>query len=283
MLTEVEDFERWRWLEWSVEHASAWALTDDELLEKLDVGLRSMAREQTLREIERRMMVWPAARQRALARALSRLEQAHRAPGRLAQDADRLLHRLLCTLRGKDAAALAAVCARSGRLQRRRAAWRFYRGRQIDDPTLITHLATEADQLPHPDLVRLVAGDAAILSQLDVSGLLSRVHEFYWRGRIAQTLLDARYDANVRLLSREYPGEVIFAIRRVGRRDLLPLVRELTEAHPNDPDVLNGAIQTCGIFGDVQEMLRLAETGRRLLKRRERDRRHRAHPKARTS
>jgi hypothetical protein len=264
MFMDVEEFERWRWLEWSVEHASAWALTDDELLEKLDVGLQGAAREQVLREIERRLTVWPAARQHALARALSRLEQAHRGAGRLTQDADRLLHRLLCAVTGKDANSLAAVCARSERLQRRRAAWRFYRTHQID-PVRATHLAEEADRLPHPDLVRLVASDAAILRQLDVPRLLSRVPQFYWRGRIVQTLLDARCDADVRLLSRDYPGEVIFAVRRAGRSDLLPLVRGLTDIHPTDPDVLNGAIQTFGIFGETQEMLRVTETGRRLL------------------
>jgi hypothetical protein len=149
-------------------------------------------------------------------------------------------------------------------LQRRRAAWRFYRGHQID-PTLTTHLAEEADRLPHPDLVRLVASDTTILSQLDVPRLLSRVPQFYWRGRIVQTLLNTRYDADLRLLSCDYPGEVIFAVRRAGRPDLLPLVRELTDTHPKDPDVLNGAIQAFGIFGETQEMLRLTEAGRRLL------------------
>jgi hypothetical protein len=268
MFMDIEDFERWRWLEWSVEHASAWALSDDELLEKLDVGLQGEAREQVLREIERRLTVWPAARQHALARVLSRLEQAHRAPGRLTQDADRLLHRLLGTVTGKDASSLAAVCAHSGRLQRRRAAWRFYRGHQID-PALATHLAEEADRLPHPDLVRLVASDAAILSQLDVPRLLSRVPQFYWRGRIVQTLLGARYDVDVRLLSGDYPGEVIFAVRRAGRPDLLPLVRELADIHPRDPDVLNSAIQTFGILGETQEMLRLTEAGRQLLRHRQ--------------
>jgi hypothetical protein len=42
-------------------------------------------------------------------------------------------------------------------------------------------------------------------------------------------------------------------------------VRELTDTHPKDPDVLNGAIQAFGIFGETQEMLRLTEAGRRLL------------------
>jgi hypothetical protein len=273
MFMDIEDFERWRWLEWSVEHASGWALSDDELLEKLNVGLQGAAREQVLREIERRLTVWPAARQHALARTLSRLEKTHRAPGRLTQDADRLLHRLLCAVTGKDASLLAAVCARSCRLQRRRAAWRFYRGHQID-PALATHLAEEADQLPHPDLVRLVASDAAILCQVDVPRLLSRIPQFYWRGRIVQTLLEARYDQDVRLMSGDYPGEVIFAVRRARRPDLLPLVRDLTDTHPTDPDVLNGAIQAFGIFGETQEMLRLTESGRRLLTNRQHARQH---------
>ncbi len=269
MLMDLDDFERWRWLEWAVAHARAWALTDDELLARFGVGLDGAAREEVLRETVRRLSVWPSARQSELVRVLSDLERAHRLPGRLAQDADRLLHRLLHLLTHDKAASLAATCARSQRLQRRRAAWRFYRGRQLD-LALASHLAQEADHEPHPDLVRLVATDATVLRQLDVPHLLSRVPPFYWRGRIIQTLLDAERDQDVALLAGDYPGEVIFAIRRAGRADLLPLVRELTDTHPKDPDVLNGAIQTFGIFGETQEMLRVTEAGRRLLAKRQR-------------
>jgi hypothetical protein len=113
--------------------------------------------------------------------------------------------------------------------------------------------------------VRLVATEATVLRQLDISRLLARLDQFYWRGRIVQTLLDAGLDHDVALLAADYPGEMIFAIRRAGRADLLPLVRELTETHPDDPDVLTGAIQTVGIFGQTEEMLRASHTGRRLL------------------
>jgi hypothetical protein len=191
-----------------------------------------------LREIVRRLSLWPSARQSEFARVLGDLERAHRMPGRLAQDADRLLHRLLHLIRQDDAVSLAAICVRSERLQRRRAAWRFYRGRRLD-PALASHLAAEADSEPHSDLVSLVATDATVLRQLDVPRLLSRVAEFYWRGRIVETLLDAERDDDVEVLARCYPGEVIFAVPRAGRAGLLPLVRELTELHPADPDVLS--------------------------------------------
>jgi hypothetical protein len=269
MFMDLEDFERWRWLEWAVEHARAWALTDDELLGRFGVGLDGTAREEVLREIVRRLTVWPSARQTELVRALSDLERAHRVPGRLAQDADRLLHRLLHLLTHDDAVSLAAICARSERLQRRRAAWRFYRGRRLA-PGLASYLAEEADREPHPDLVRLVATEAIVLRQLDAPRLLSRIPQFCWRGRIIHTLLDAERDDDVAHLAGDYPGEVIFAIRRAGRADLLPLVRELTEMHPDDPDVLNGAIQTLGIFGQTEEMLRVSDAGCRLLAQRQR-------------
>lgn len=80
-----------------------------------------------------------------------------------------------------------------------------------------------------------MASDAAILCQVDVPRLLSRIPQFYWRGRI---------------------------------------VRDLTDTQPTDPDVLNGAIQAFGIFGETQEMLRLTESGRRLLTNRQHARQH---------
>lgn len=58
----------------------------------------------------------------------------------------------------------------------------------------------------------------------------TRTDEFYWRGRVVETLLDAGHAADVHLAVQR-PGESV-AIPRSWRKDLLPLLRELTEAHP---------------------------------------------------
>ena len=53
--------------------------------------------------------------------------------------------------------------------------------------------------------------------------------------------------------------------RRSGRRDLLPVVERLLEERSNDPEVITGAIQTFGIFGQTDEMLRATVIGCRVL------------------
>jgi hypothetical protein len=94
---------------------------------------------------------------------------------------------------------------------------------------------------------------------------LATIDAFYWRGRVLETLLVAGCDAEIGAAAAAWPGEAIFAIRRAGRSDLAGLVGELLDEHPNDPEVITGAIQTFGIFGRTDDMLNAAALGERVL------------------
>jgi len=115
-----------------------------------------------------------------------------------------------------------------------------------------------------------MAKEASVLRYLDVPRLLTRIDSFYWRGRVLETLLRAGYDEHVPLVAGAHPGELIFAIRRTRRADLLPVVRKLVDENPEDPEVLAGGIQTFGLFGYTDEMLRAGDSGRRLMAERQR-------------
>jgi hypothetical protein len=259
---DVQDFEARRWLRWAVDRSQGWALTDAELLARLDVRLAGREREETLREIERRVVIWEPALIDELCVSLSGLERRHRTPGRDAQSIDRLLHRLLHRI--EPARPLAGTCVESNRRARRQAGWRYFR-RYGCDAAVEAVLGEQLGRNPLPELVRVATRAPDVLRQVPLTPLLERIDEFYWRGRVIETLLGAAADADVLPLAACWPAEVIFGIRRAGRRDLVPLVARLLEEHPEDPDVISGAIQTFGIFGQTEEMLRAAEIGRLVL------------------
>lgn len=259
---DVKDFEARRWLRWAVDHAQGWALSDAELLSRLDVGLAGREREETLREIERRVLVWDAPRLAELVSVLSGLERHHRRPGRAAQSMDRLLLRLLH--RVEPARPLAETCLVSDRRSRREAAWRYFR-RYGFDAGVEALLSEQLRREPRLRLVTLAVRSPGVLRQVPLAPLLERIDEFYWRGRVIETLLGAAADADVLQVAACWPGEVIFGIRRAGRRDLVPLVARLLEQHSDDPEVITGAIQTFGVFGQVDDTVRAAAIGRRVL------------------
>ncbi len=260
---DAEEYEARRWLRWAIARAQGWALTDVELIARLDVALAGSEREDTLRELERRLMIWEVPRLVELSSRLSSLEQRHRSPGRAAQSVDRLLQRLLHRI--EPARALAATCVVSDRLGRRQGAWRYFR-RHGYDPAVESVLSEQLRRESLPDLLLSVAiRSPGVLRQVPLAPLLVRIKGFYWRGRALETLLGDAADAEVLAVAAYWPGEVIFAIRRAGRRDLLPLVRRLLDEHPDNPNVITGAIQAFGIFGQVEEMLRTAALGRGVL------------------
>lgn len=260
---DVTEFEARRWLRWAVERAQGWALSDVEVLARLDVGLAGPEREETLREIERRVVIWDATRLAELCSVLTALERRHRRPGRDAQSIDRLLQRLLH--RVEPTRELAETCLVSDRRLRRQAAWRYFR-RHGFDTEVAAVLSQQLGCDPVPALVSLAVRSPGVLRQVNLTPLLERVDEFYWRGRVIETLLGAGADANVLPLAGRWPSEVIFGIRRAGRRDLAPLVARLLEEHRDDPDVITGAIQTFGIFGQTDDMRRAAAIGQRVLR-----------------
>jgi hypothetical protein len=257
-----EEFERYGWLAWAVDRAPGWACDDAELIRRLSPELAGGEREETLRELERRVVIWEPLRIAELAQALTALEERQREPGRAAQNVDRLLQRLLHRVSGAEP--LAMTCLLSGRNLRRRAAWRFY-GRHGFDAEVASVLAEQLRTRVSVELLGLVAPNADVLRSVPLGSLLATIDAFYWRGRVLETLLVAGCDAEIGAAAAAWPGEAIFAIRRAGRSDLADLVGELLDEHPNDPEVITGAIQTFGIFGRTDDMLNAAALGERVL------------------
>lgn len=259
---EPGEFEAPRWLAWAVDRAHGWACNDAELVGRLGPDLAGAEREETLREIERRIAIWEPVRIAGLCDRLADLEQRNRSPGRAAQSIDRLLQRLLH--RVEPARVLAETCLASNRGLRRRAAWRYLR-RYGFGPDVAALLAEQLRRDAAPELVSLATRSADVLRRVPLGPLLARIEGFYWRGRVVETLLDSGLDGDVCTAAADWPGEAIFAIRRAGRRDLALLVSQLLDEHPDDLNVVTGAIQAFGIFGETEDMLRAATIGRQLL------------------
>src|SRR2546425_11827378 len=98
--------------------------------------------------------------------------------------------------------------------------------------------------------MRLVASDQAVLRRIDVGHVLADIPEFYWRGRALMTLLEGEGRSRAEALLEDYPGEVLFAVRRLERRDLLDLAHRALEAHPQDPNVVANAIVGFATLGE---------------------------------
>lgn len=126
-------------------------------------------------------------------------------------------------------------------------------------------LAEQVQRDPDPELVRLATHSADVLQRVPLTPLLAGIEEFYWRGRVLETLLNAGLSDDIHAAAAEWPGEAIFAIRRAGCRDLAGLVSQLLDEHHDDPNVITGAIQAFSIFGQTEDMQRAAAAGRRVL------------------
>jgi hypothetical protein len=259
---DPEEFDRYRWLEWAVGRASGWACGDDELIGRLSPELAGAEREETLRELERRIAIWESSTMAKLEEALTELEAGHREPGRAAQNVDRVLQRLLYRVSSAESLAMACLC--SGRNLRRRAAWRFYQHNGFD-LDVADRLAEQLHTKVTPDLLSLAAQSVEVLRAVPLGPLMNKIDSFYWRGRVLETLLVAGRDADVGVALTEWPGEVIFAIRRTGRIDLVGLVNQALDEHPEDPEVITGAVQAFGIFGQTDNMLKAAARGEGVL------------------
>jgi hypothetical protein len=55
---DPEESEAQRWLAWAVGRAQGWACTDSELIGRISAVLAGAEREETVRELERRIPIW---------------------------------------------------------------------------------------------------------------------------------------------------------------------------------------------------------------------------------
>jgi hypothetical protein len=266
---QLDDLRALGWVKWAIDRAPGWALSDDELVDRVRTTLSSDEREPVLRELSRRLPSWPISRHEELSQRLAALEATNRAPGKPAQETDRLLHRFLHQLASGTACHLAEACLESPRLVRKMAAWRFFGARELDIPTAKI-LADHARPELRRELLRVIAVHPEVLRHLDVRNVLAQVGEFYWRGRLLQTMIEDGADEAVIAIGADYPAEVIFAVRRAARQDLLEVVRVLVREHRDDPEVISGAIQTFGQFGANHDLMTAVDQGREMLARADR-------------
>jgi hypothetical protein len=248
-MSDLEDFTRWNFLLCATQKVPAWRLTDVELLAALDVCLSGAQRDLVLGELQRRLLSWPAEGHYLVAERLSALELGYHCPGRAAQDVDRLLERLLRKLIDEAGRSLALVCAASERLGRRRAAWRFLRAHGCDAAaaSLVAERLAAYDR--DESLISLALSDPVALGKVAVAELLADVPSFYWR--VLERRSRCLSTAGVRGWRRSSTvtlGEVVFAVRRAGRRDLRILVDKALGAHPDDPSVVANALIAYATF-----------------------------------
>jgi hypothetical protein len=234
------------WLIWSLEKAHQSVHSDDELLAVLEGGLPNSEREGFLREIQARLEADREAFSGKVLITLETLSERHRRPGPAAQETDRLLRRLLWRLPDGESRALALSCAKSPRLQRRIAAWRFYASHGLDDGARTVVAASASRQL-HDHLAMLAVHDADLLDLIGLEEMLVRTADPYWRGRILETWL-AAHKPLVGLLD-SHPSETLFAIRRADRRDLIDFGYRLFDCNRADPGVAAAAVQLFAALG----------------------------------
>lgn len=263
LLQETEEHEALRWLEWALWRCQYWKLSDAEVLGRLEAILSDGDRSGLLKEIERRLDGWSRMSERRLCAVLSRLETRYYLPGWEARAVDGVLQRLLHRMSTKSARSLAARCANSSRLLRRRAAWRFYRERGLDPEAsalIQRHLGSTVDR----ELVSLAVSDPALVATIGLGPLLTVADGFYWRARVLESAL-AHGSVNLASVLDEYPAEVLFAIRRRGAMEQLGLVHEALSRYSDDPRVVTGAIQAFAAFQDAAGLESAEDAGRTIL------------------
>jgi hypothetical protein len=199
------DIEAWSRLSWAIGRARAWAISDSEIRRRLGIELVGNERANVLDELSRRLPAWSPKEQAMVAGLLSEIERTNRKPGKAAQAADRLLDRFVHQLAPESGRPLVDMCLRSPRLLRKRAAWRFLAKHDIDLRTAEV-LADQARKDLRPELLRLVVTRHEVTRLVDISSVLARVDEFYWRGRLLQTMVANGDGDAVMPLGGDWPG-----------------------------------------------------------------------------
>lgn len=246
--------------------APLWAMTDRELLKSVTALLEHPRpdREYLLRELERRLATWPATSHRSLATVLSRLNRRHTDRSRQSQRVDQLLVRLLHQVRGGTTRRLARECLSSSRLLRRRSAWRYFHSNGVGakDAELLGMASPEADTM----YIRLVASSSTTLRTVSVEHVLALSDSFYWRARVLESALAFDTQAVVRA-AEDHPVEALLALHRTNRSDQIDLVRDLLLRHPDDVEVISGAIRAFATFRATDDLQAALEIGRGKLSR----------------
>lgn len=250
------------YLDWAVMQARGWVIEDAEVLRRLkDEDYEDL---DVVGEVSRRLGGWSLDQHKVVADWLVELERENRRPGKRAQRIDRLLRGIVRELAPEAGRPLAETCVRSPRLLRRIGAWRFFVLHEPDWASAEV-VADQARGELRPELIRLVANSHEVVGRLNVHDMLARLEEFYWRGRLLQTMVEKGNTGALVELSVDYPAEAIYAIRRAGRPDLVNVVRTLLGDNPDHAEVVANAIRAFAAFGCQRDLKVAYDRGQRLL------------------
>jgi hypothetical protein len=252
-----------RWLLWVIENAPVWSTQDRALLTALEDTFAGHDAQALLKELERRLELWPLSWHKRTAAALTRLNTSDDLTAQQAQWVDRAMLRLVPQLRGTAARELARTSLRSPRLLRRRAAWRYFtrQGSQRETIETLKQAHPERDKaflewlVVEPRLARFV--------ELDL--LLPQIDSYYWRARILATAIGVDRDAVV-AISDLYPAEALTAIRWSNQSEDVAIVRDILKRHAHDVAVVTESIRAFATFQAFPDLDRALALGRDILR-----------------
>lgn len=199
-------------------------------------------------ELVRRLPEMAEASKSHLAAVLASIADGTQEAGEKRIAADRALMRLLYRMDCDATFLPAAVCAKSDRVTRREASYRFYLKYGLDKAVreiLTAHIWPDSERYR-----RVITTDVVIVRELGLDNVLALASSSYWRMRAIACALRTGKDAEVLAICEDYPLELIWAINTGCVRRLLPHVVKLLDRYANDAYLLNRILQCLAVLAD---------------------------------
>lgn len=199
-------------------------------------------------ELVRRLPEMAEESKSHLAAVLASIASATQEAGEKRIAADRALMRLLYRMDCDATFLPAAVCAKSDRVIRREASYRFYLKYGLDKVAreiLAAHIWQDSERYR-----RVITTDVVTVRELGLDNVLLLAPSSYWRMHAIACALRTGNDAEVLAICEDYSLELIWAINVGCVRRLLPHVLELLDRYANDAYLLNRILQCLAVLGD---------------------------------
>ncbi|WP_156960179.1 hypothetical protein [Amycolatopsis taiwanensis] len=171
---------------------------------------------------------------------------------------DRAVQRIVPKLNSVSSRELAVKLVVSKRVNRRRAAYKFFRLRGLDDRSralLVSQL--DHDALEAPDLV---ACDTELVQQLGLGRVLDMASSTYYRMRAIQCAMEFQPPSEIMLACSEYPQEIVWAVFEKHQKEYLPYMMRLLDEYRSDAYLLNRILGCIGKIGGSDEIIEALET-----------------------
>lgn len=165
---------------------------------------------------------------------------------------DRAIQRIMPKLESSTARRLATKCLLSKRVNRRRAAYKFFKLHGLeDDARAILRINLSEGTLEAPDLV---ACDAQLVKDLGLMQVLAISSSTYYRMRAIQCAMEALSPADLARRCHDYPQELVWAVYDQRRVEYLPHLMDLLRKYHHDAYLLNRIVGCIAILGARDEL-----------------------------